>query len=186
MVAQTKDSQNGTSEELFDLVDSSDNVVGVERRAVVHKKKLMHRAIHVFVFNSLGQLYLQKRSLSKDSAPGKWVSSCAGHVDSGEDYDMAALRELGEELCLFEPKEFNRVFKSSPCKETGQEFVWVYTCESEGPFKLDPEESIEGRWVDLEQLTKWIKASPSDFSWSFMHLWQKYLKKMNCMCSRHC
>lgn len=162
------------SEELFDVVDIDDVVVGRERRSVVHRKKLMHRAIHVFVFNELGQLYLQKRSLTKDSAPGKWVSSCAGHVDSGEEYDPAALRELEEELGLFEPKELKRIFKVSPCKETGQEFVWVYQCKSEGPFVLDPQESIEGKWVDRDKLAEWLQASPNQFSWSFTYLWQKY------------
>lgn len=174
MGASVDDFLDRICEELFDVVDADDNAIDIEKRAVVHKKGLMHRAIHVFVFNSPGQLYLQKRSLIKDSAPGKWVSSCAGHVDSGEGYDSAALRELGEELGLVEPKEFTRLFKASPCKETGQEFVWVYQCKSEGPFVLDPQESTEGRWVDPEELAEWLKASPDEFSWSFRYLWQKY------------
>ena len=102
----------------------------------------------------------QKRSMMKDSARGKWVSSCSGHVDSGEDYDSAAVRELGEELGLFEPEGFARVFKELPCDQTGQEFVWVYHCKSEGPFTLDPEESSEGRWIAVSELDQWIRSSP--------------------------
>ena len=161
-------------EDVFDVVNAKDEVIGTEKRSVVHRKQLMHRAIHVFVFNVNGQLYLQKRSLTKDSSPGKWVSSCSGHVDSGEDYDSAALRELGEELGLFEPAEFLRVFKEPSCDQTGQEFVWVYHCKSEGPFKLDPEESIDGRWVNLDELDEWLRSNPEDFAPSFIYLWKKY------------
>ncbi len=160
--------------ELFDVVDSNDNVVRVESRSVVHREKLMHRAVHVFVFNSKGELYLQRRSMTKDTAPGKWVSSCSGHVDSGEVYDDAAPRELEEEIGLYDPQNLRRVFKEAPCKQTGHEFVWVYTCESEGPFKLDPTEVSAGQWIDLKNLNNWLKERPRDFAWSFVHLWEKY------------
>ena len=80
--------------DIFDVVDKSDKVLRQEPRAVVHREKFLHRAIHVFVFNEAGELYLQRRSMAKDTAPGKWVSSCSGHVDTGEDYDEAAEREL--------------------------------------------------------------------------------------------
>jgi isopentenyl-diphosphate Delta-isomerase len=162
-------------EEIFDVVDAHDCVLRTESRAVVHRNKLLHRAVHVFVFNATGQLYLQRRSLTKDSAPGKWVSSCSGHLDSGEDYDHAAERELGEEIGLYELQDFERIFKESPCKQTGYEFVWVYRCISEGPFALDPEEVSDGKWINIEELNSWIEARPRDFAWSFTHLWEKYL-----------
>lgn len=163
------------SEDLFDVVNAADQVIGTEKRSVVHRTQLLHRSIHVFVFNAEGKLYLQKRSLTKDSSPGKWVSSCSGHVDSGESYDMAALRELGEELGLFEPTDFLPVYKEPACDQTGQEFVWVYECKAEGPFVLDPEESSEGRWIDLDELDEWLRSGPDDFARSFIYLWQKYL-----------
>jgi isopentenyldiphosphate isomerase len=162
-------------EERFDVVDADDCVLHTESRAVVHREKLMHRAVHVFVFNAAGQLYLQRRSLTKDSAPGKWVSSCSGHVDSGEDYDAAAPRELGEEIGLYDPEGLERMFKEFPCKQTGYEFVWVYRCHAEGPFDLDPVEVSEGQWIDVKHLNDWIKKRPRDFAWSFTHLWEKYL-----------
>jgi len=160
--------------ELFDVVDAEDTVLRTAERAVVHREQLMHRAVHVFVFNTAGQLYLQRRSLNKDSAPGKWVSSCSGHVDSGEDYDAAAPRELAEEIGLTQPNGLERIFKVSPCKQTGQEFVWVYRCCAEGPFTLDPEEVSDGKWIDLDELNAWIEARPRDFAWAFTYLWEKY------------
>ncbi len=161
-------------DELFDVVDEEDRVLRQERRGVVHRDHLFHRAVHIFVFNSAGQLYLQRRSLSKDSAPGRWVSSCSGHVDVGEDYDAAAKRELAEEIGLTDPAGLERVFKEKPCSPTGNEFVWVYRCHSEGPFLLDPDEVIEGQWIDLDALARWLAASPRDFAWSFCHVWERY------------
>jgi isopentenyl-diphosphate delta-isomerase type 1 len=161
--------------DIFDVVDRSDNVLRQEPRSVVHREELLHRAIHVFVFNKAGQVYLQRRSMGKDTAPGKWVSSCSGHVDAGEGYDEAAGRELAEEIGLRGPIDLERLFKEAPCEPTGNEFVWVYTCQSEGPFVLDPIEVIEGRWIDLEELKNWLNNRPRDFAWSFSYLWAKYL-----------
>jgi isopentenyl-diphosphate delta-isomerase len=165
---------SAATEEIFDVVDADDIVIDTECRAVVHRDKLLHRAVHVFVFNAAGQLYLQRRSLAKDTAPGKWVSSCSGHVDSGEDYDSAAVRELGEEIGLYEPPNMQRVFKESPCKQTGYEFVWIYRCNAEGPFVLDPVEVSDGQWINLDALNAWLEERPRDFAWSFVHLWEKY------------
>lgn len=166
--------ESSISEEYFDIVDTKDRVIGSEPRSLVHRERLLHRAVHIFVFNAKGELYLQRRSMSKDTAPGKWVSSCSGHVDSGEDYDTAARRELGEEIGLYDPEGMERVFKESACRPTGNEFVWVYRCRSEGPFVLDPEEVSEGRWIALGALNCWIEERPRDFAWSFTHLWGKY------------
>ena len=163
--------------DIFDVVDLDDKVVSQAPRAVVHREKLLHRAVHVFVFNEAGQLYLQRRSMTKDTAPGKWMSSSSGHLDTGEDYDEAAYRELIEEIGLSDPADMKRIFKEAPCKETGYEFVWIYTCKSEGPFILDPIEVIEGRWIDLEDLKNWLSEHPRDFAWSFSYLWSKYLAR---------
>jgi len=161
-------------EERFDVVDKNDVVLRTETRSVVHRERLLHRAIHVFVFNSAGKLYLQRRSMIKDTAPGKWVSSCSGHVDSGEDYDTAAVRELEEEIGLANPQGLERVLKESPCKQTGYEFVWVYRCTAEGPFTLDPQEVSDGQWIEVAHLENWLKERPRDFAWSFVHLWAKF------------
>ena len=75
------------SEEIFDIVDERDEVVGRRPRSEVHRLGLQHRAVHVLVFNARGELFLQKRSMQKDCFPGAWDSSAAGHLDSGESYD---------------------------------------------------------------------------------------------------
>ena len=98
MDANVKAGQN--PEELFDVVDAQDRVVGQAPRREVHAKQLRHRAVHVLVFDEKGAVFLQKRSMGKDSCPGTWDSSCSGHLDAGEDYDAAAVRELREEIGL--------------------------------------------------------------------------------------
>ena len=84
--------------EIFDIVDHNDVVVGQATRREVHKNSWLHRSVHILVFNSRNDLFLQKRALTKDENPGYWDSSASGHVGSGEDYLTSAHRELKEEL----------------------------------------------------------------------------------------
>ncbi|MFM9030724.1 MAG: NUDIX hydrolase, partial [Opitutaceae bacterium] len=86
------------TEEWFDVVNERDEVVGRETRREVHARGLWHLSVHTLVFDRAGRVMLQKRSLLKDLSPGLWDSSCSGHLDAGEDYDSAAVRELGEEI----------------------------------------------------------------------------------------
>ena len=73
-------------DEIFDIVNERDEVIDQRTRGEVHREKLLHRAVHVLVFNARGEVFLQKRSLKKDSHPGAWDSSASGHLDSGEGY----------------------------------------------------------------------------------------------------
>src|SRR5450432_2004584 len=132
------------SEEWFDVVNARDEVIGRELRRNVHARGLWHRAVHVLVFDGAGRVFLQKRSMLKDLSPGLWDSSCSGHVDSGEDYDMAAVRELGEEIGVRVAVPPPRWFRLNACAETGWEFVWVYRLRHDGPFVLHPEEIERG------------------------------------------
>lgn len=159
------------SEEIFDVVNERDEVVGQAPRSEVHAKKLLHRAVHVLVFNARGQLFLQKRSMLKDTAKGKWDSSSSGHVDSGEDYDTCAVREVWEEIGLKLERPPERILRIAACLETGQEFVWVYRCESEGPFTLHPEEIERGDWFAPEEITRWMAERPREFARAFQLLW---------------
>lgn len=162
------------SEEILDVVNERDEVVDQKPRSEVHARGLLHRAIHVLVFNSRGETFLQKRSITKDREPGKWDSSSSGHVDSGEDYDTCAVRELREEIGLMVPKTPERLFKIDACAETDQEFVWVYRCGAEGPFQLHPGEIERGEWLAPEAVTRWIAGRPQDFASAFRLIWKKY------------
>ena len=162
-------------EEIFDVVNERDEVVGQNTRREVHRLGLKHRAVHVLVFNSRGETFLQKRSMTKDREPGKWDSSSSGHVDSGEDYDACAVRELREEIGLTAAQAPARLFKIAACPETDAEFVWVYRCQAEGPFQLHPDEIERGGWFAPEKITHWIAEKPGDFAGAFRLIWGKYL-----------
>lgn len=154
-------------EEKFDIVDVNDQVIGSEPRSAVHAKGLMHRAVHVLVFNREGELFLQKRSQSKDRWPGAWDSSCSGHVDSGEDYETAAMRELQEELGWRPDGKLDPLFKLLPCEATGQEFIQVYRVFGAGPFRLNTDEIEIGEWMTTVNLQQRIETTPHKFSSAF-------------------
>lgn len=161
------------SEEIFDVVNERDEVVGQSPRSEVHRRRLLHRAVHVLVFNSRGEIFLQKRSMTKDSHPGAWDSSASGHVDSGEDYDPCAVREVSEEIGLKLNSPPERIMRIEPCADTDQEFLWVYRCESEGPFTLHPEEIECGGWFAPEEVSRRVAESPQEFAPAFVLIWGK-------------
>ena len=163
------------SEEIFDIVNERDEVIGRLPRAQVHREGHKHRAIHVLVFNARGEIFLQKRSMTKDTHPGAWDSSSSGHVDSGEDYDACAVRELREELGLVVAAPLVRLFKIAACPATGQEFCWVYRMTSEGPFVLHPEEIERGEWFTPERVSEWIREKLHDFADGFVLIWQQIM-----------
>jgi isopentenyl-diphosphate delta-isomerase len=159
------------SEEFFDVVDARDEVIGRAPRREVHARALWHRAIHVLVFDATGRVFLQKRSMQKDLAPGLWDSSCSGHVDSGEDYDHAARRELGEELGVRLTTLPARWFRVEAQARTGWEFLWVYRLQHDGPFVLHPDEIETGEWLTTDELARRMAARPGDYAPAFTLIW---------------
>lgn len=152
--------------EIFDVVDEENRVIAQETRSKVHTQKLKHRAVHILVFNTKGELFLQKRSRYKDANPGRWDSSAAGHVEAGCGYDETAARELQEELGVTAPLEH---IGSHPAgRETGWEFVQVYRAEHNGPFTWPRAEIESGLFFPIDLIDRWTAARPQDFSHSFL------------------
>ena len=162
-----------TPDELFDVVDTSDRVIGQAPRREVHARQLHHRATHILVHDGTGRVFLQRRSLSKDMFPGCWDSSCSGHVDAGEDYATAARRELGEELGWHDTSlPLRPLLKLSTSPETGWEFIQIYALGPvAGPFTLHPEEIIDGRWLAPGEIIAWIAREPEAFASAARELW---------------
>lgn len=163
---------HGTASEPFPVVDENDNFVRAGPRSEVHGDNLRHRAVHILIFNVNGEIFLQKRSRWKDRHPLAWDSSAAGHVDAEEDYDSAAARELVEELGI--STGLQRVLKLSASEQTGQEFIWLYQGQHDGPFRLAPAEIEYGKFFPSALVTDWIRARPEEFAPGFIACWQGY------------
>lgn len=163
-------------DEVFDVVNERDEVTGQATRGEVHARKLFHRAVHVLARGADGRVFLQKRSLAKDTSPGRWDSSCSGHVDAGEDYAAAAVRELREEIGahIAGPEHLTPLFKLSPHAQNGWEFVSVYWIRHDGPFELNPAEIERGEWWTPGDVTRAIAAQPGDFSSTFRMAWERF------------
>lgn len=158
--------------ERFPIVDENDHLLGEAPRSEVHGNNLRHRAVHLFIFNRQGELFLQKRSRWKDRHPLLWDSSAAGHVEAGEEYDETAARELKEELGM--TAELTRVVKLPSSERTGQEFIWLYRGEHEGPFQLAKTEIEHGEFFPTDVVSRWVKARPDDFAPGFLECWQAF------------
>ncbi len=161
-------------DEIFDIVDDRDEVIGQRPRSEVHRLGLRHRAVHILVCNRQGEVFLQKRSMSKDTHPGTWDSSAAGHLEAGEGYDEAAARELQEELGLSPGGLLQYLFKLDASPATDEEFLQVYRIENEGPFTLQASEIVCGDWFSADKITQWIAERPGDFPRAFILVWKIY------------
>ncbi len=159
-------------DELYDIVDADNEVIGQGTRDQIHREKLYHRAVHVFVFNKNRDCYLQKRSAWKDVCPSLWNCSCSGHVDAGEDCETAAHRELQEELGIPEAKLIY-VATLPPSVETGHEFVAIYLAAYKGKISYPASEVSGVLPFSREVIEAWLEQSPEDFSPCFATAWRK-------------
>jgi 16S rRNA (adenine1518-N6/adenine1519-N6)-dimethyltransferase len=128
--------------------------------------------VHVFVLNKRGDLLLQQRSMLKDVHPGDWDSSVSGHLDSGETYAAAAVRELEEEMGIradVAPEEIARI---APCAETGWEHVRLYRTRHNGSVRFPAAEVAAAAWFPLSEIGDWIAARPGDFATGFIECWK--------------
>jgi isopentenyl-diphosphate delta-isomerase len=159
--------------EWLDIVDENDIVIGRAPRNQIHSENHFHRASHVMVFNSQGEVFVQLRSMQKDNSPGLWDTSCAGHVDSGEDYLACAVRELAEELGVqTSPESLNYVSKLSPEPANGFEFTRIFTLITDQSLVLQAEEIDDGRWILPAELKAWTEKDSSAFTDTFLAIWR--------------
>jgi isopentenyldiphosphate isomerase len=163
-----------SSHELLDVVDENDEVIGVKSRGEIHADGLMHRAVHILVFNSRGELFLQKRSMNKDEQPGKWDSSAAGHVDSGEDYLACAQREIGEELGIVVDRPLQPLFKLAASPRSGNEHCMVYRYRYDGPMLLQAEEIDDGDWIDPAAMDGRVANDDPALTDAIGLIWKRY------------
>ncbi len=158
-------------DEIFDTVDEADKVIGALPRSEIHRRQLKHRAIHIFWLRPDGKLALQRRSYAKDNSPGLLSSSCAGHVDSGETYLIAAVRELEEELGVkVNPEQLREIDYAPAHEHLGQEFVRSYLLQGEFAQCLHRPEVDSIVWRTPAEVARWVKLQPTLFATAYIHL----------------
>ena len=142
--------------ELFPVVDENGLVIGSIDRGHAHDgSRILHPVVHLHLFNSAGELYLQKRPQWKDIQPGKWDTATGGHVDAGEDVAHALRREVGEELGITDfQEEFLGKYIFEGKRE--RELVYVYRCVYDGEVKPNEEELDGGRFFTLDEIRQKI------------------------------
>ncbi len=153
----------GVLPEYFDVVDDNDSVIRKELGLECVNLGLLHRAILVFLLNSKGEVYLQKRAEDALFYPGYWSASCTGHVSSGETYDLAARREVKEELGIDCNLERLGKFKSPRWKigdKVEWEFITIFeTTVSNSRITLS-DETQEGKFVPLKEFKRMLVEQP--------------------------
>jgi len=160
-------------DEIITIVDADNNVVGHAARREMRARGLPHRATYILVFNSQGELFIQKRTMSKDIYPGYYDVATGGVVLAGESYDLSAERELAEELgarnTLLTP-HFD--FKH----EDDSNIVWgrLYTCQYDGKIVLQEEEVESGSFYSIDKVLELIKKEP--FTPDGLYVFKRYLK----------
>ena len=158
------------SEEMIPHVHSDGRFIEWLPRSDIHRRRLVHRSIHVLVFHPDGRLLVQLRHRDKQTLPHHWDVSCSGHVDStdhpigdGEHAESvfwsAARREISEELGVSPTLEF--VKYCPPVSGVNYEYAGLFRATCEGPFKIQEEELEETRWVTPESLKTLSPITPN-------------------------
>lgn len=160
--------------EYFYVVDENDNVIGKASRSECHRRGLIHRSVYIIVINDRDEIFLQKRSMSKDLYPGCYACSATGHVEYGESYEEAARRELKEELGIEAP--LKKIGKFRCFSETEREISVLYLCRHNGPFKLNSEEIESGEFLSIEEVKKALGNGGKNFAYGSILAFKEFLK----------
>jgi 8-oxo-dGTP pyrophosphatase MutT (NUDIX family) len=150
---------NAAREEIVTIVNREDQVIDALPRSVMREQNLIHRAAYVLVFNDVNELYIQKRSSTKDVYPGYWDIAAGGVVLAGESYLAAAHRELFEELGI---SGVELVHLLNHFYEDADNMVWgsIYRCVHNGPFILQEAEIDAGRFTPLSLIGELHESEP--------------------------
>ncbi len=164
------------SEEIFPIVDEEGNTIGKAPRSVCHngKSMLLHPVVHLHFYNRSGDLFLQKRSMSKDIQPGKWDTSVGGHISPEETVEAALFREAQEELGIegFKPTFLGKyVWKSSREKE----LVNSFSTTSDKIPVINNDEIDEGRFWTIQEIRAQLGKNifTPNFEYEFTMLFTK-------------
>lgn len=158
--------------ETLDRVDKNNNIIGQVSRDEAHgNPEIIHRVVHILVFNSSGELFLQKRGLFKDVQPGKWDTSVGGHIEAGESIMDGAKREMAEELGI-ENAPLRELYQYLHSNDYESELVTSFDTIWDGPIKLQTDEIDDGRFWRLMDIES--ESSIQTFTPNFLDELSRY------------
>lgn len=143
--------------EYLDLVDRENKIVGPKLRSEVRASNLLHRGVGIICWNSSGQLYVHRRTPTKDLFPSMYDMMVGGAVCSGEDYPEAARREVQEELGV-SGKDLRFLLEYLYEGPKNRAFIHLFEVVWDGPIKLQQEEIVWGEWMNFEEAKRWVKT----------------------------
>ena len=165
------------ADEYLEIVNENGEIIGSAQRSEIHgNPSLLHKVVHVLVFNREGNLLLQRRSQNKDVAPGKWDTSVGGHVEAGEDLLKSCKREMQEELGItgYEPEYLYSYIHRNNYES---ELVSTYRCVYNGEIVHNTTEIDEIRFWKIQEIKESMghKIFSDNFEDEFRNYLSKYL-----------
>lgn len=138
------------SEEIVVIVDRDNKPIGTVTRKIMRQQHLIHRASYILVFNTEGELFIQKRTRTKDVYPGYWDLAAGGVVLANESYEEGARRELQEELGI--EAKLRPLFDQYYEDDNNRVWGRIFACTHNGPFALQKEEIDGGHFITLSEI----------------------------------
>ena len=144
--------------ETLDVVNANDTVISQASQEEVYRKRLEHRIVHVLVFNAKHELALQLRSDSKSFCPGCWLTTDGGHVQAGETYEQAALREMREEIGIQTNLSLlGKDLYVVPSNKGLRKHLATFTAKHSGPFSCNPTEVAAVKFFNLAEVQRMVE-----------------------------
>lgn len=166
--------------ERIQIVNENDQPIGASTRQEAWAKGSFYRLVQIVIRDENGNFLLQKRSMQKPLYPGRWTNAASGHVDEGETYEIAAPRELKEEIGVDVPLTFVGKFlvQRKDDDKTINQFNGVFEGKVAQDIKLtlQPEEVSEVKWFSLKDLRESIAKSPDDFTPAMVKAFEEFYK----------
>ncbi|MDA2922553.1 NUDIX domain-containing protein [Patescibacteria group bacterium AH-259-L07] len=160
------------ADELIDIYNENNEPLNIRKmKSEVHKNGSWHRASHIWIYNSKGEILLQLRAENKEFYPNMWDISASGHISAGEEPIISALREMEEEIGLSVKPEDLQFFKIRKHKAVykklvNNEFYYVYFLNFDGDIKkltLQDEEVAKIQFFPIDKIEEELKTSPEKY-----------------------
>ncbi len=152
------------------LVDDNDNAIGTMEKMEAHRKGLLHRAFSVVLFNSKGEILIQKRAQSKYHSGGLWTNACCSHPLPNEPIAEATQRKLKQEMGIELQTTFAYKFFYYTQFEANlieHECDHVFTGTFDGVPIINPNEVEDWKYISMEKLCEDVRANPDHYTYWF-------------------